>query len=102
MSPAEADALRAIVAQMGVAPLPEVVTLATTVEADAFFVATDELNGVRTDIGLAPVTVIDLRQQPSTAASDATAPWYVHQGDGPTWYVVGSQAQAEEAGDVLS
>ena len=66
---AEAAALRELVAQLGTPPLPVVVTLATTADADAFFVATDELNDVRTDIGLAPVTVVDLRTPAVTATT---------------------------------
>jgi len=44
---------------------------------------------------------------PAPAAGTATsegvsAPWYQQEGDGPTWYLVGSRAQAEGVGEVLS
>ena len=67
-SPAEADVLRAIVAQLGTPPLPDVVTLATTADADTFVRMMGEQDAVRDQLGLAPVRVVDLRPVGETAA----------------------------------
>ena len=70
-SPAEAAAVQATFEQLGVAPpLPEVVTVATTADADAFLRMMGEQDAIRDSLGLAPVTVVDLRTS-STASTAA-------------------------------
>ena len=66
-SQAEAEALRASVAQLGTPLLPEVVMVATTADGDAFLQAMREQDGMHTGRGLASVTVIDLRLPATTA-----------------------------------
>jgi hypothetical protein len=63
-SQADADAMRANIAQLGVAPLPEVVTVVTVAEADAFLRMMGEQAAVSDSLGLPSVTVVDLRAQP--------------------------------------
>jgi len=96
---AEADVIRA---QLGAAPRADQVTVVANSGADTFFRTMAEQDAIRAQLGLPSVAVVDLRMQPAAAASGGTAPWYLHEGDGSIWYVVGSQAQAEAVGEVLS
>jgi len=94
-SQAEADAMRVNIAQLGEGLLPEVVTVVTTADADAFFRDMRDLNDIRAGFGLPSVTVVDLRTRsavtervttnglseldgapvaPATAATAAAAP----------------------------
>jgi len=51
----------------------------------------------------APAAAAPTAPDAGTAASAGVpAPWYEREGDGPTWYLVGSRGQAEQATEVLS